>query len=227
MFSKFFGRAPSSPGLSVPPPSAPSIPSIPPTPTSPSLSPTRAHWVPLESAQVCAIKTCKLKFGWLDRKHNCARCGKVVCTAHFGSTQQLDEHAVPSPSGKWCEVCDECILVERRRALREREGDTGGSTTVSLALPMMPEGVAIPDEIGRAEDPIFLLSIITHLGEQLQFVDRVHRVLGEFRDSTLRQAYMDTEKAAFLQAADAVKKHVELLTDVVQTPAYNLSRTTW
>ncbi|KAM0754257.1 hypothetical protein T439DRAFT_378314 [Meredithblackwellia eburnea MCA 4105] len=50
---------------------------------------SRKSWKPDEEAIECADLDCSLKFGLIDRKHHCRRCGQVFCGAHSSRTAAL------------------------------------------------------------------------------------------------------------------------------------------
>ncbi|ORY70772.1 hypothetical protein BCR35DRAFT_269588, partial [Leucosporidium creatinivorum] len=54
-------------------------------PLRPSVLPLQ----PDEEALICADADCTIRFGLIDRKHHCRRCGEIYCAAHSSRTSSL------------------------------------------------------------------------------------------------------------------------------------------
>ena len=62
------------------------------------------HWQKDVEARECAI--CEVRFGVIERRHHCRRCGRCVCGKCSSRKQQLPDLAFNKP----VRVCDDCWL---------------------------------------------------------------------------------------------------------------------
>ncbi|KAI5477216.1 putative ketoreductase [Pseudohyphozyma bogoriensis] len=62
----------------------------------------KALWKPDHEAVACSEEHCSVRFGLIDRKHHCRRCGQIFCGAHSSNTTLLwpafeDAATLPTP----------------------------------------------------------------------------------------------------------------------------------
>ncbi|KAG0216936.1 hypothetical protein BGX33_011854 [Mortierella sp. NVP41] len=72
--------------------------------------PSRAHWKPDSSTQVCTWPGCLREFGFFDRRHHCRRCGDIFCSAHCSKAIPLDQALDFNPAmGVTSRACTGCF----------------------------------------------------------------------------------------------------------------------
>ncbi|KAI9232992.1 MAG: hypothetical protein BYD32DRAFT_143550 [Podila humilis] len=72
--------------------------------------PSRAHWKPDSSTQICTWPGCTREFSLFDRRHHCRKCGDIYCSAHCSKSVPLDRSLKFSPSeGVSCRACNACF----------------------------------------------------------------------------------------------------------------------
>lgn len=95
------------------------------------------HWVKDEEVSHCSSAECRVRFGLLERRHHCRRCGLIFCSRHSNRTA-----AVPLAGYyKKVRVCEGCFVNlclgdmenERRRAARLQEGQSKPAAETSVA----------------------------------------------------------------------------------------------
>ncbi|KAF9969320.1 hypothetical protein BGZ73_008380 [Actinomortierella ambigua] len=71
--------------------------------------PSRAHWKPDSSTQVCTWPGCGRQFGFFERRHHCRRCGEIFCGVHCSKVVPLDQALDFNRSlGTPCRACVGC-----------------------------------------------------------------------------------------------------------------------
>ena len=76
----------------------------------PSLAIKQTHWKPTSTAVKCADQNCRTSFtSKLDRRRNCAMCGKVFCRNCTNYNRRLSANAQPDPLGQFQSVCRACF----------------------------------------------------------------------------------------------------------------------
>ncbi|KAG0287440.1 hypothetical protein BGZ98_004639, partial [Dissophora globulifera] len=74
-----------------------------------SPGPSRAHWKPDSSSQVCTWPGCLREFGFFDRRHHCRKCGDIFCSAHCSKAVPLDQALDFNPAmGIMSRACTGC-----------------------------------------------------------------------------------------------------------------------
>ncbi|KAF9428059.1 hypothetical protein BGZ76_002075, partial [Entomortierella beljakovae] len=58
--------------------------------SSATSGPSRAHWKPDSSTNVCTWPGCRLEFNLFDRRHHCRKCGDIFCSTHCSKEVPLD-----------------------------------------------------------------------------------------------------------------------------------------
>ncbi|KAI1320943.1 hypothetical protein EDD11_009266 [Mortierella claussenii] len=77
---------------------------------SPASGPSRAHWKPDSSTQVCTWPGCLREFGFFDRRHHCRKCGDIFCSAHCSKAIPLDQALDFNPAtGVMSRACIGCF----------------------------------------------------------------------------------------------------------------------
>ncbi|KAF9164850.1 hypothetical protein BGX21_000788 [Mortierella sp. AD011] len=72
--------------------------------------PSRAHWKPDSSTQVCTWPGCLREFGFFDRRHHCRKCGDIFCSAHCSKSIPLDQALDFNPAmGVMSRACTGCF----------------------------------------------------------------------------------------------------------------------
>ncbi|KAI8597158.1 hypothetical protein EDD21DRAFT_386143 [Dissophora ornata] len=78
--------------------------------TNVSPGPSRAHWKPDNSTQVCTWPGCLREFGFFDRRHHCRKCGDIFCSAHCSKAIPLDQALDFNPAmGIMSRACTGCF----------------------------------------------------------------------------------------------------------------------
>jgi hypothetical protein len=73
-----------------------------------------SHWIPDDQAPQCF--KCRVKFGFLTRRHHCRKCGGVFCDRCTSHVQTVPERGFYSP----VRVCDNCYnLTQSTGTLRQ------------------------------------------------------------------------------------------------------------
>ncbi|KAG1443943.1 hypothetical protein G6F56_010489 [Rhizopus delemar] len=65
-------------------------------------------WIPDDQVECCQLSMCFTRFSWLQRKHHCRRCGKIVCQRHGLNKLPLFSKMQDIPT--WSRVCDMCFI---------------------------------------------------------------------------------------------------------------------
>ncbi|KAF9910571.1 hypothetical protein EC991_006130 [Linnemannia zychae] len=88
--------------------------------------PSRAHWKPDNSTQVCTWPGCLREFGFFDRRHHCRRCGDIFCSAHCSKAVPLDQALDFNPAmGLASRACTGCFeAYEQWQGLTPSSGTT-------------------------------------------------------------------------------------------------------
>ncbi|KAG9242101.1 hypothetical protein BJ878DRAFT_426649 [Calycina marina] len=89
--------------------------------------PTREHWKPDSTTQICDEASCTRHFSYFTRRHHCRRCGNIFCDTHSQHRILLDQDANYHPRGTWCRACAHCsndfkawqVLLGRRQGSEE------------------------------------------------------------------------------------------------------------
>ncbi|KAF9990052.1 hypothetical protein BGZ75_003821 [Mortierella antarctica] len=75
-----------------------------------TVGPSRAHWKPDNSTQVCTWPGCLREFGFFDRRHHCRKCGDIFCSAHCSKAIPLDHSLDFNPAmGVSSRACIGCF----------------------------------------------------------------------------------------------------------------------
>ncbi|KAI8882375.1 hypothetical protein K501DRAFT_251629 [Backusella circina FSU 941] len=73
----------------------------------------KSLWVPDEQVRNCQFSTryhsCSIQFSFINRKHHCRKCGKVVCQRH--SLNRLPLFSNHHIKESWHRVCDDCFSL--------------------------------------------------------------------------------------------------------------------
>ncbi|KAI7868720.1 hypothetical protein BDF14DRAFT_1790079 [Spinellus fusiger] len=78
----------------------------------------RHQWVPDKHMKQCQFEhvsttrssyQCTTQFSFLQRRHHCRRCGKVVCQRHSSNCLPLFRPRALYDIGQWSRVCDACF----------------------------------------------------------------------------------------------------------------------
>ncbi|KAK3839733.1 MAG: hypothetical protein J3R72DRAFT_447461 [Linnemannia gamsii] len=91
-----------------------------------AIGPSRAHWKPDSSTQVCTWPGCLREFGFFDRRHHCRRCGDIFCSAHCSKAVPLDQALDFNPAmGVTSRACTGCYeAYEQWQGLIPSNGTT-------------------------------------------------------------------------------------------------------
>ncbi|KAG0366229.1 hypothetical protein BGX24_003793 [Mortierella sp. AD032] len=91
-----------------------------------AIGPSRAHWKPDSSTQVCTWPGCLREFGLFDRRHHCRRCGDIFCSAHCSKAVPLDQALDFNPAmGVTSRACTGCYeAYEQWQGLIPSNGTT-------------------------------------------------------------------------------------------------------
>ncbi|ORZ28431.1 hypothetical protein BCR41DRAFT_73848 [Lobosporangium transversale] len=72
--------------------------------------PSRAHWKPDSSTNVCTWPGCRVEFGLFDRRHHCRKCGDIFCSTHCSKEVPLDQALDFNPiEGRKSRACVGCF----------------------------------------------------------------------------------------------------------------------
>ncbi|KAF9100997.1 hypothetical protein BGX27_000159 [Mortierella sp. AM989] len=104
--------------------------------SSPNSGPSRAHWKPDSSTQVCTWPGCLREFGFFDRRHHCRKCGDIFCSAHCSKAIPLDQALDFNPAmGVISRACTGCYeAYEQWQGLAPSSTPFPGQSTVRGAF---------------------------------------------------------------------------------------------
>ncbi|KAF9178870.1 hypothetical protein BGZ51_007293 [Haplosporangium sp. Z 767] len=103
------------------------------SPSSTGTGPSRAHWKPDSSTQVCTWPGCLREFGFFDRRHHCRKCGDIFCSVHCAKAIPLDNALDFNPAmGVMSRACTGCFeAYEQWQGLIPTPSTTGTTTFTS------------------------------------------------------------------------------------------------
>ncbi|KAF9896354.1 hypothetical protein BX616_007630, partial [Lobosporangium transversale] len=98
--------------------------------------PSRAHWKPDSSTQVCTWPGCHLEFGFFDRRHHCRKCGDIFCSAHCSKSVPLDYALDFNPAmGVMSRACIGCFeAYEQWQGLIPSSPSSGGFANTARGI---------------------------------------------------------------------------------------------
>ncbi|KAG0261526.1 hypothetical protein BG011_000932 [Mortierella polycephala] len=101
------------------------------SPSSTGAGPSRAHWKPDSSTQVCTWPGCLREFGFFDRRHHCRKCGDIFCSVHCTKAIPLDSALDFNPAmGVMSRACTGCFeAYEQWQGLIPTSSSSTGTTT--------------------------------------------------------------------------------------------------
>lgn len=111
------------------------------------------HWVKDEEVSHCSNAECHVKFGLLDRRHHCRRCGLIFCSRHSNRTA-----AVPLAGYyKKVRVCEGCFqnlfageLENERR--RSQSNLAPQPEKLNSSKPSLSVATTVPEEEEEPEE---------------------------------------------------------------------------
>ncbi|KAF2461907.1 hypothetical protein BDY21DRAFT_3608 [Lineolata rhizophorae] len=132
--------------------------------------PTKAHWKPDNSTDVCTSPTCNKAFHFFERRHHCRRCGGVFCGQHSSAAVKLDHSARFHPGARYHRACDNCWAEYRDwEAARISRSNSASSGSCDMT-PRSAGGV--PDGAGNKATPLANSSNSTMGGMKIKHVQK-------------------------------------------------------
>ncbi|XP_065196179.1 uncharacterized protein LOC135827650 [Sycon ciliatum] len=126
----------------------------------------KKHWKAQETCTCCTNSACKKKFGALDRKLHCRRCGDVFCDACTQYKRKLSLYAKPDPDGQLYRVCLKCfdqgpqplgtsrdwtaVFMEQRQRSRQLKSN-GGPGYLAPKHSSLTRRLGVKEELDRLQ----------------------------------------------------------------------------